>query len=286
MVSTSRLLIVGAGKVGTNLARLANSCGHTVTLWNPLELPADVQAALADSSISIVESSEPTGPFDLVLLGVSDSAQAEVAALVDEWNSTQGLPMGHTSGSLGPFELKSGRTVAVCHPAFAFPTPNLPLERLQTAAFLMDGPEATRTAFAALVRSWGNSAVDAPGADRELYHAACVTASNFLALMGDSASNLLTAARIPTAGHIPLLHSLMGSVLAHAKESSFAQAMTGPAARGDAPTIIAEATRIAQETPEQFSLFLEANLALLQLHGHTAATDELMAWLDNMDGEE
>jgi predicted short-subunit dehydrogenase-like oxidoreductase (DUF2520 family) len=187
---------------------------------------------------------------------------------------------------LGPLELKSGRIVGICHPAFAFPTPNIPLARLQTAAFLIDGPVTTRSAFTTLVRSWGTTAVEAPGADRDLYHAACVTASNFLALLGANAGDLLTAAGVPAEGQKEILHSLMGSVLAHAKEKSFTHAMTGPAARGDAPVLIAEATRIAQETPEQFNLFLEANLMLLQRHGHTAATDELMAWLDNMEGEE
>jgi predicted short-subunit dehydrogenase-like oxidoreductase (DUF2520 family) len=286
MSSTSRLLIVGAGKVGTNLARLAQSQGHTVTLWNPQPLPIDVQGALEGSPIALVQKREATGPFDLVLLAVSDGAQADVADLVDRWSSTSEVPMAHTSGSLGPIELKSGRVVGVCHPAFAFPTPNITLERLQTAAFLIDGPDTTRTAFVNLIDSWGTTAVEAPGADRDLYHAACVTASNFLSLVGANASDLLTASGVPEAGQSPLLHSLMGSVLAHAKEKSFTHAMTGPAARGDAPTLIAEATRIAQKAPEQFNLFLEANLALLQRHGHTAATDELMAWLDDMDGEE
>jgi len=272
--------------VGTNLARLAASRDQTVTLWNSAALPAEMQAALANQSVTVVQQDEPEGAFDLVLLSISDGALAEVAELVDGWHAAAGIPLAHTSGSVGPLALKSGRTAGVCHPAFAFPTPDLPLEILQTAAFLIDGSNATRAAFASLVRSWGSSAVEAPGADQELYHAACVTASNFLALMGDNAGQLLAASGVPKEGRNLLIFSLMGSVLTHARNASFSKAMTGPAARGDAPTLIAEATRIAQEIPDQFNLFLEANLALLQQHGHTAATEELMGWLDNMDGEE
>lgn len=287
MAHLDRLLIVGAGKVGTNLARLASSHGQSVTLWNQRPPPDEVSGAPAPAgAYATVAAAAPTGSFDLVLLTVIDSAVVEVAERVDGWGSATGAPMAHTSGSVGPLELKSGRKVGICHPAFAFPTPGLPLERLQKAAFLVHGHEATCAAFQGLVRSWGNTAVEAPLTNRELYHAACVTASNFLALIGENAGDLMAASGVPEEGRDPLLFSLMASVLDHARENGFAQAMTGPAARGDTTTLIAEATRIGQTAPDHFNLFVEANLALLQRHGHAAATEEILAWLESMEGEE
>lgn len=286
MAPPLRLLVVGAGKVGTNLARLAASRGQEVTLWNPVPLSDEVQAAVATAGdVTVVVSTPPEGSYDLALLSVTDTAVAKVAIQVDGWQAAAGRPLAHTSGSVGTLGLESGRAVGVCHPAFAFPSPNLPITRLQAAAFLVDGDETTCQAFAELVQSWGSAAVRGPGTDRVLYHAACVTASNFLALLGDDAGDLLAAAGVPEEGRNQLLFSLMESVLAHAREADFFQAMTGPAARGDVATLIAEATGIGRTAPDQFNLFLEANLALLQRHGHTAATEELLAWAGDMDEE-
>ncbi len=286
MDSNPSILIIGAGRVGTNLARLAAARHQTVSLWNPVSVTAEVHAALATTKpVTVTIDQVPTGTFDLVLVAVSDPSVLDVAATAESWTATANAQWAHTSGSLGCLTLPSGRTVGVCHPAFAFPAPDLPLYRLQKAAFLVDGTADQRKAFVHLVHHWGGTAVDGPGADRLLYHAGCVTASNFLALIGSQAAQLFAAAKVPAAGREELLLSLMESVLEHARANGFTAAMTGPAARGDAPTLIAEATRIAQEVPEAFNLFVEGNMVLLANHGHEAATEMLLQWLDDLSEE-
>ncbi len=286
MDSNPSILIIGAGRVGTNLARLAAARHQAVTLWNPVPVPPAIHAALATTKpVTLAIAGEPEGTFELVLVAVADQHVLEAARAAVQWASTADAQWAHTSGSLGCLSLPSGQTLGVCHPAFAFPAPDLPLYRLQKAAFLVDGTVDQRKAFVRLIDHWGGTAVDGPGTDPLLYHAGCVTASNFLALIGSQAAQLFAAARIPTSGQELLLLSLMESVLEHARVNGFGAAMTGPAARGDASTITAEATRIAQETPAIFNLFVEGNMALLAEHGHEAATEMLLQWLDDLSEE-
>jgi predicted short-subunit dehydrogenase-like oxidoreductase (DUF2520 family) len=280
------LLIVGAGRVGCNLARLAHDSGIATTLWNAWPLEGEVAAALAAApGIAVAVGDPPATAAELVLLAVSDGAVKKVAKKVAQWAAAARAPLAHTSGSLGVLTVGE-RSVGVCHPAFAFPRPDLPLERLRRAAFLVDGDAGCAAAGQALVERCGAVAVTASGADRLLYHSGCVTAANALALLGLEAGRLFAAAGVPEAGRKALTLSLMGSVLDQAAAGDFAGAVTGPAARGDVETLMAEARRIAQAAPDSFSLFLEANLALLHHAGHTAAAGRLVAWLDDMGEEE
>jgi predicted short-subunit dehydrogenase-like oxidoreductase (DUF2520 family) len=274
------ILIIGAGNVGTNLARLAAHRDLSVTLWNPEPTSTMTQELLGKCKnlVSVVNDT-PEGVFDLALLAVPESDLAEAATRVIAWPGLSGTAIAHTSGSVGPFDADEV-TVGVCHPAFAFPSPGLPIEDLAEMAVLIDGPEEVKGKCKEFLDECKIVAVEAPGRDALLYHTACVTAANFLSLLGAETENLFTAASVPAESQRPLIRSLMKSVLAQAVEQPFQATLTGPAARGDSGTVITEAIHLADHHPEFFSLFLEANLRIAALTDNQKLVETIENWLE------
>ena len=77
-------------------------------------------------------------------------------------------------------------------------------------------------------------------ADRMLYHAGAVIASNYLVTLYGCASQLLTGAGAPPAALLPLMQRTI--------ENGFD--LTGPIARGDRATVDAHLREIAKRAPE------------------------------------
>jgi len=291
-----RLLILGAGHVGTNLARLFAAHGQDVTLWNAWPLDEAVQKALADApKVTVLTGSLPAlpcsssgprsesladSPIDLAVLSVSDDAVPTVARELDGAGLPASVPLLHCSGSLPVESVRTGaRPVGRLHPAFAFPSPGLPLGTLSRVCFLLDGDDAATARATRLLAACGLRFV-AASPDPVLYHAACVMAANFSALLGLAAGRLMESAGIAEQESRALLGSLMGGVLDQAVRDGFAASVSGPVARNDLKTILDEARAVGREAPELFSLFLEGNLTLARLLGRTQLADGLTQWIE------
>jgi len=232
-----KILIVGPGRVGCCLARLFAASGIEVTLCGrtpPVTHPSS---------------------FDLVLLAVPDGAIEEAAATVAGWNP--GGPLLHTSGFRPPrLPPAQPLTAGSLHPAAAFPSPELPVEMLRRVVFLVQGTPEARATAGRLLDCCRLTAVTAEQLDPAAYHAGCVMAANFTALMGLAARRLMVAAGVTPEQAYGLVESLVASVAG--REG----ALTGPAARGNLETVTAEAELVARVAPELAELFLAGNLAI------------------------
>ncbi len=288
------VLILGAGRVGTNLARLFAANGVDVTLWNAWALDEPTQAALEDSPRVNVLSGrpltlapqEPGEEWELALLAVSDDAIPVVARELDASGLAPAVPVLHCSGSLAAERARTGkRPVGRLHPAFAFPSPGLPLSTLSRICFLLEGDAAATAGATRLLSACGLRFV-AASPDPVLYHAACVTAANFSALLGIAAGRLMESAGIPEGEARPLLTSLMGGVLEHAAGEGFAASVSGPVLRNDLQTILSEARAVGREAPDLFPLFLEGNLTLARILGRDELADSLTRWIEGDEESE
>lgn len=282
------VLILGAGRVGTNLARLFAAHGHDVTLWNAWPLDEAVQQALADTPKVTVLVGRPLAlpaavsepQLDLAILAISDDAVLSVARELDAGGLAASVPVLHCSGGLSVDAARTGaRPVGRLHPAFAIPSPALPPGTLSRVCFLLDGDDVA-TARATRLLAACNLRFVAASPDPVLYHAACVVAANFSALLGLSAGRLMEAAGIAEQESRALIGSLMGGVLDQAARDGFAASVSGPVARNDLETILSEARAVGREAPELFSLFLEGNLTLARLLGRDELADGLTRWIE------
>jgi len=217
------LTIVGRGRLGRSLASLLEGGPFTVRLLGrePIQRSTDVVLlAVPDAAIEAAAREVPPGP---VLL--------------------------HSSGARSVDPLRPRSRVGSFHPLMTFPGPEIALPRLHgVPAALAGDPEAIE-AGKAIARALGMTPLEVPG-DRRLYHAAAVMAGNFATVLLADAAVVLSRAGVPedeaTSALLPLaLASLENAV------PSPADALTGPAARGDQSTI-------------------DAHLAALEGHGLAA----------------
>ena len=207
-----RIQIVGSGRVGSAVAGRLRERGFELT---------------ADGA-------------PLVLLCVPDRAIAEVAASIEP-----GPWLAHTSGAtplaaLDPHVRRFG-----LHPLQTFTRDRGP-EQLDGAfaAVTAETGEARELGFW-LARELDLQPFALAEAERALYHAGAVVASNFLVTLHRAAADLVDAAGAPPAALVPLMRRVI--------DNDFA--LTGPIERGDWETVDAHLAAIREHRPQLEPLY-------------------------------
>lgn len=222
--SSPRIAVVGRGRLGTALHRALGAAG-----FNAGAAPLGRDAATADA--------------DVVFLCVPDREIVLAAATV-----VAGPLVVHCSGA-SSVDLATGHERrGVLHPLMSVPTGDTPLEGACAAI------RATSADDAALLRviaeRLGMVPIDVREEDRTAYHAAASLASNALVALQVAAAELAATAGVPAAALQPLARASLAQV-----GQSGADALTGPAARGDWVTVDAQRAAIAERTPHLLPLF-------------------------------
>jgi predicted short-subunit dehydrogenase-like oxidoreductase (DUF2520 family) len=205
-----RLRIIGPGRAGTSLAQALTAARWDVA---PLLGRGDDLAPAARG-------------VDLLVIATPDARVREVALAVEPVPSTV---VAHLAGSLGLGVLAPHRRRAAVHPLVALPTPALGARRLAGAWFAVAGDRLAHDVVRALRGRW----FEVADADRPMYHAAAVIASNHLVAMLGQVERLSEAVGVPFEAYVDLAQATLDNVAALGP----AAALTGPAARGDEATI-------------------------------------------------
>jgi len=145
--------------------------------------------------------------------------------------------VGHTSGATSLDALTAARTAGAevfsLHPLQTIPDGDA---NLTGAPCAVAGSSADAVALAwELATRIGMHPVEVPETHRVIYHAAAVMASNLLVALEESASELLDRAGIDAPSRELLAPLVLRTAANWAERGS--EALTGPAARGDAETI-------------------------------------------------
>lgn len=281
---SSRVLIVGTGRVGLSLAADLSEAGMAVTVvGRKAERPTflgdrpqigyvsapspEVDAAGAFEAAATLEGSpalEGPAAFDL-LFCVTDDALTSLAA---SWSEAAGgrppLPRTalHTSGvdsaeALAPWRAK-GVAIAAWHPLVAVASPRTGAFR--GVWFGVDGDaEACRTGEE-LARRLGGRTFAVRPEGRAQYHAAAVFASNFLVACLHVALDELCGAS--DEAELEALLPLAAAALGNLGELGLSMGATGPVTRGDAQTIT---SNLAVLDPERAALYRALGRELLEL---------------------
>ncbi len=249
------VVIVGAGKVGTALARAA-------------------RAELRVRLVGARSIGRPLRPADLVILACRDGAIEAVAATL-----APALPprqvVVHTSGARSPEALAGLRaadhSVGAMHPLVSFAGASDP-ETLRGAALVITGDAAARVASRRFARAIGMRPFQPAALDPVAYHAAAALTANGAAALAYAARRLLRRAGFPPEADGPLLGPLLASVAQNVTAYGPGRALTGPVRRGDVETVARHLRVAAEEHLEAlFSAVVEAQLEATAAQGDVSS---------------
>jgi predicted short-subunit dehydrogenase-like oxidoreductase (DUF2520 family) len=258
--------VVGAGRVGTALAVLWRRAGHrVVAVAGGPATPARAAAHLP--GVPVLGNVEAARGAGVILIATPDGAIATACEqLAREGAVGPGVSVVHASGAIGLDALaparSAGATVLSLHPLQTCPTVEAAIERIPGAGFAVTA--ATEDAFALgehLARDAGGRPFRVADEAKPLYHAAAVFASNYLVAVTAIAHELFALATGDAEG--AALDALQEATLANVERAGPAEALTGPAVRGDAVTVARNLEALAAHAPEAVRPYVAlADLAL------------------------
>ncbi|MBR9978626.1 MAG: DUF2520 domain-containing protein [Bacteroidetes bacterium] len=238
------LILIGAGRVGINLLRHCLRIGLPVSLVVERDVSRHTVIRNCDPSLTlstVIPDSLP-GNARYCALTVPDGAVAEVAHRLSLSTGTAGCIIFHCSGTLTSDVLAvpaaAGGIAGGIHPMQSFSSDDLPASMLTGIGCGIEGDEqfCREATKLAMMLQWRPLRIQAE--HKALYHAANVFAGNFPTVLASIAERLLRASA-SDASDASLAHLLpmMRAVMQRIDEVGVAQALTGPAVRGDHETV-------------------------------------------------
>lgn len=235
-------IIVGYGRVGQSLKLLADRLSADVAAtWNRSRSAAE-QVVVPSPNARFGELPDALAPlFDeprLVWLTVVDDAIATVFDVIADRLHPDSMVV-HCSGSL-PSTAMGEHTelpVASLHPLQAISDPYAAVDRFADSFWSIEGDDAAVDLLCRLVAPANIEPVRIEPDAKILYHASAAVAANLLVSLLDAAIAIAEGADIAPKTARQMLVQLADSSLDNLADTPPAEALTGPAARGDLKTI-------------------------------------------------
>ena len=199
--------IVGDGRAARHFQHYFHLLGLPVRTWSRRAATAEPPEALATCRT--------------ILLLIRDAA---IEPFVEAWPALKQHRLVHFSGSLVT------RFAEGAHPLMTFGRDLYDLDTYRRIPFVLD---AGGTPFGELLPGLPNPSFTISAADRAYYHALCVMAGNFSAILWQKLfDELQRRFGIPASAAHPYLSQVTANLLRDA-----GRALTGPLSRGDSATI-------------------------------------------------
>jgi predicted short-subunit dehydrogenase-like oxidoreductase (DUF2520 family) len=265
--------IIGPGHAGLGLAVALTEAGYDVRLYGRRAMPVPAGLRLVVGP----DTRAPQGleEADVIVCAVRDDAVRNIAAVLAAERVIESRhTVLHLSACWGRELLDAlsgtGAALGSLHFLQTIVDPASASAHLRGARAAVEGdPRAVRVA-SEVARSLGLVPLVIPSAQRPIYHAAAVVASNYIVVLAAVAQRLAVAAGIPEheawAALRPLVRGSMQNLLA---AEDPADALTGPAMRGDDRTITEHLRHISGMDREIYRVLGRAALDVAARHGVT-----------------
>ncbi|WP_024303789.1 Rossmann-like and DUF2520 domain-containing protein [Pseudogulbenkiania sp. MAI-1] len=243
------LSIIGAGRLGRTLGRLARDAGYTVVDVLCRDAVHARDAAGFIGAGRAVSQLTQLAPAELYLLAVPDAAIADTAhALAEVGVLPAGALVFHASGAgeaslLAPLA-ECGVRIGSLHPAFSFAEPARAVTGFGGTLCALEGEESVCSELERLAEALGGRPFRLAPGGKAAYHAALSMASNYLVTLNALALQVAAGAGIDAAVASQLVGGLMRQTLDNTLALGPAAALTGPIVRGDAGTVARHLTAI------------------------------------------
>ena len=272
------LNVIGCGRVGQTLAALLHQ--HAQVQVQDLYSRS---FSSAQQAAKFVGAGEPVAELahmraaDVWLLSVPDAQVGTAAqALADAQGAKlAGSTVFHNSGFLSAAVLQPlqalGCHVASAHPVLNFASPETGVRQFAGTPCGLEGDAPALAWLHNALTAIGGRCFEIASADKPLYHAAAVFSSNFTVVLQGIAQDAWSSAGVPPELMRPLTEALLKSTVDNVLGMGPAQALTGPAARGDTAVVQAQGEVVKRWSPTAGELYqtLSALAAELKKHGKT-----------------
>ena len=280
------LAIVGAGRVGTSLAVLWRRAGHRIVAVAGGPATPE-RAARFLPGVPVADAVEAATGAEIVVIATPDAVIATVCReMADAGALGSASAVVHASGATGLDALDAAASVGArilsVHPLQTCPT----VEAIPGAAFAVTALGEDGFALGErLARDAGGHPFRLADERKPLYHAAAVFASNYVVTVTALAEELERVAGVPEP--IAALAPLQDATLANVRRVGAAEALTGPAVRGDAITLQRNLEALAEHAPDAVRPYVTlADLALalaersgrVPPRGREAVEEVLVRW--------
>ncbi len=260
-----RIGIIGAGKVGKALALGLAASGYTVSAVSSRSMKSAYK--LADRLGSAVAFENPQGvasAADLIFITTPDAAIAEVAAAI---TCSPGLMVCHVAAAmpievLGPLR-EQGAMVGIFHPLQAIGSLS-EAQILPGVTFTIQAEEPLKTTLKEMASRLACRSVELSAADRVLYHASAVMASNYLVTLVDLAAGLWQGFETKERAIRALLPLVRGT-LDNIEYLGIPDCLTGPIARGDTSTVKRHLEAMVEDAPQAVKIYRELGLETIPI---------------------
>lgn len=241
-MSKPKIAVVGAGKVGSALALLLSRLGYPVVGVSSRSIDSARRVADELKVPATVSPEEVTRGADVIFITTPDRVIANVA---EEITARGGFRPGqvvfHTSGAHPADEIgaarRSGALAASLHPLQSFADIKMAMENLPGSYFALEGDREALPLAEVIVKDLGGKSFSIAAEDKPLYHAAACIASNYLVSLMHFATGLYGRFGLTRAEAFEALYPLVRGTIKNISQVGTPQALTGPVARGDGPTL-------------------------------------------------
>jgi len=197
-------------------------------------------AEFAGPGVQPADFADLPGLARRILITVADDAIPQVAGTLAAAGMESGVVL-HTCGALGPEALspleRQGVACGALHPLQTIPSPERGVTALRSIAWgITVTGEAARWAEE-IVAALDGRPLRVSAENRALYHAAGVTACNYVIGLMDAAAALMGSTGAGPAEALEALRPIVESSLRNSFELGPAAALTGPISRGDCDTV-------------------------------------------------
>lgn len=257
-----RIGFIGAGKVGTNLARYFYSKNFAIAGFYSNHFEQAVESSQKTKSQAFTSLAECVKASDWLFLTVPDDCLAAVWFEVEPLISNEQF-IFHCSGakSASIFTTKKASSCFSLHPLLAFANKEMPLELIAEAPFTLEGSKNLKY-VEKILASLNNPLAVIASEEKVRYHAACVFASNLVVGLAATAEEVLLNCGLPEEFAQNAWRQLFLQNTQNLLAMSPSETLTGPVERNDLSTV---SDHLATLTGEEAAIYRALTKKLLHI---------------------
>jgi predicted short-subunit dehydrogenase-like oxidoreductase (DUF2520 family) len=254
-----RVLVVGAGRVGTAIAGALQKAGYRIVgVCDPSDeakrRAADILGAGSREAVEAVEEA------DVVLITTPDSTiEAACREIAESGGDISGKKFVHMSGALSTAALEPaaerGADVLSIHPLQTFPDVEAALRFLPGSRFGVTCDDEVREWAERFVGDLGGESIVVQDEQKALYHAAAVIACNLFTMLQHACQYLCRELGFEEETARRAFMPLAAAALRNLEVMGPVDALTGPLSRGDAGTVSSHLRALYGVDPELATLY-------------------------------